>query len=497
MRRFAAFLLAVMVLLSVVTVSSSDELASAAEAVIDTSFEELEGIGYGAAAVETDAVFENAVPVESVWTVMPVMDAAPAVEEIEAASDGLVAATEEITENAAPVVDAAAVDTVIAGAVKPALRVSVRVLNAGDIRELDSVTLMASVEGTRADGVFWFRMRMDLPEEERVWEEIGEGETLNLTASLSMNSMLFTAVACLEGFDSVMADPMTITVYPREVADETVQPVEEIPVQPQAASVPAVRPDMIEYPDLGVTDVQTAGAAEAVEPLEDVQTEEAAREEIEQIQMMAVTYTLPQAEEEVVPVEIEQEPVEVTEVENITALLYGAASEEIPEAEIEEIPETEIMAAMQMQAALDTEDELEELKAEETENPQAAVEDDQAKAQSDDDRTEMQLVSTIGGIINISDDLDEILDVPDVLAARFYDIQVSITSSRREVIRKGETIYLTGVVKGADGLDLHYQWECNRGDGFEKVENGNESVYSFTADAQSLSWTWRLIVTCF
>ena len=77
------------------------------------------------------------------------------------------------------------------------------------------------------------------------------------------------------------------------------------------------------------------------------------------------------------------------------------------------------------------------------------------------------------------------------------EVKVTISSSCPAVIRHGEMITLTGTVDGAEGLEMHYQWECDRGNGFEPIEGANQAQYSFPADADSLSWVWRLIVTCY
>ena len=68
---------------------------------------------------------------------------------------------------------------------------------------------------------------------------------------------------------------------------------------------------------------------------------------------------------------------------------------------------------------------------------------------------------------------------------------VRILTSFTGVIGYGEQIDLSSEV---DGEVLSYQWECDKGQGFEKIKGANDPTYSFTATPESLSWNWRLTV---
>lgn len=69
-----------------------------------------------------------------------------------------------------------------------------------------------------------------------------------------------------------------------------------------------------------------------------------------------------------------------------------------------------------------------------------------------------------------------------------------IFSSRSAVMEPGETVTLTSRLENADGYEIRYQWECDRGAGFEAVEGANSDTYAFKADTQTLSYNWRLVV---
>lgn len=74
--------------------------------------------------------------------------------------------------------------------------------------------------------------------------------------------------------------------------------------------------------------------------------------------------------------------------------------------------------------------------------------------------------------------------------------KVTIFSSRRSVMREGETVVLTSRLEGfEDCTEITYQWYRDAGSGFEPVEGATEATYSFQADRESLSWDWQLAVT--
>ena len=74
------------------------------------------------------------------------------------------------------------------------------------------------------------------------------------------------------------------------------------------------------------------------------------------------------------------------------------------------------------------------------------------------------------------------------------NMKVTIFTSRRTAMKVGETVYLTSKLEGFDGYELKYQWECDKGAGFEPVSGANGDSWSFEASAESLGWYWRLSV---
>lgn len=72
--------------------------------------------------------------------------------------------------------------------------------------------------------------------------------------------------------------------------------------------------------------------------------------------------------------------------------------------------------------------------------------------------------------------------------------KVTIFSSREAVMEPGEMVTLTSLLEYADGYEIRYQWECDRGGGFETVEGANDDYYVFEANQETLAYTWRLVV---
>ena len=72
-------------------------------------------------------------------------------------------------------------------------------------------------------------------------------------------------------------------------------------------------------------------------------------------------------------------------------------------------------------------------------------------------------------------------------------LNVRIESSMSGMILLGDTITLTSFVENPPAV-LAYQWECDRGEGYQPVEGAVEDSYSFTATEESVLWNWRLTV---
>lgn len=71
---------------------------------------------------------------------------------------------------------------------------------------------------------------------------------------------------------------------------------------------------------------------------------------------------------------------------------------------------------------------------------------------------------------------------------------VRITIIRQQTMMTGDPVKLISELHGFDGCEVNYQWQCDKGSGFEDVAGANGATYTFPATAESLRWSWRLTV---
>ena len=74
--------------------------------------------------------------------------------------------------------------------------------------------------------------------------------------------------------------------------------------------------------------------------------------------------------------------------------------------------------------------------------------------------------------------------------------KVLIKSSRKEVVIEGEIITLYSKLVGFDDVEVHYQWQVDRGDGegWVNVEGATGPNHQFVARKDTILYSWRLIV---
>ena len=75
--------------------------------------------------------------------------------------------------------------------------------------------------------------------------------------------------------------------------------------------------------------------------------------------------------------------------------------------------------------------------------------------------------------------------------------KVQIKSSRKDVVIEGEIITLYSRLTGFDDVEVHYQWQVDRGDGagWVDVEGATGSEHSFVARKDTILYSWRLTIT--
>lgn len=75
------------------------------------------------------------------------------------------------------------------------------------------------------------------------------------------------------------------------------------------------------------------------------------------------------------------------------------------------------------------------------------------------------------------------------------NLKVTIFTSRRTVVAPGEAIYLTSKLEGFEDYTVTYQWQYDRGNGFEDIEGATGDTYTYAASVETLSYDWRLVIS--
>ena len=82
-------------------------------------------------------------------------------------------------------------------------------------------------------------------------------------------------------------------------------------------------------------------------------------------------------------------------------------------------------------------------------------------------------------------------------AADEVERKVLIRSSRGDTVVEGEIITLYSKLVGFDGVEVHYQWQVDRGDGegWVDVDGATGEEHSFVARKDTILYSWRLTIS--
>ena len=86
---------------------------------------------------------------------------------------------------------------------------------------------------------------------------------------------------------------------------------------------------------------------------------------------------------------------------------------------------------------------------------------------------------------------------PDNQIQLITEKKVTIFIDREPIMYVGQTVHLTSKLEGfEDCTEIIYQWQVDKNDeyGWQEVKDGNKDHYEFAASAETLSWSWRLVV---
>lgn len=73
--------------------------------------------------------------------------------------------------------------------------------------------------------------------------------------------------------------------------------------------------------------------------------------------------------------------------------------------------------------------------------------------------------------------------------------KVHISSTRGDVVIENEIITLSSQLIGFDGVEVRYQWQVDRGDGWTDVDGATGPTHQFVATRDTILYSWRLIVS--
>ena len=123
----------------------------------------------------------------------------------------------------------------------------------------------------------------------------------------------------------------------------------------------------------------------------------------------------------------------------------------------------------------------EDLQTDETGDPEATPEEDEGEPEEEAGEPEDEAEPEAEG---------EQADKP-------VERQVRIKSSRKDIVIENEIITLTSELIGFEGVEVHYQWQVDRGDelGWVDVEGATGPEHSFVARKDTILYSWRLIIT--
>lgn len=74
-------------------------------------------------------------------------------------------------------------------------------------------------------------------------------------------------------------------------------------------------------------------------------------------------------------------------------------------------------------------------------------------------------------------------------------LKVEIFTTQGDAVMLGETITLSCKLTGFEGLTYKVQWQFNDGSGWQDMPEATEETYSFAADEDNVSYSWRLAVS--
>ena len=359
--------------------------------------------------------------------------------------------------------------------------VEVKRVGSSELHYGDKVTLKAIV--TKANVKYSIRWEAKINGE---WKKLATGEKYEFIVKKENAELSYRAVAVADS----KANEKESDIF--KLPEVTEAPAEEEPVEEQPAEEPVAEEPTTEEP---VVEEPVAEEPVTEEPAEEIPAEEIPAEEIPAEEIPA----------EEIPAEelpAEEEPVEEIPAEELP-LDETTSEEEIDEEALVEIPEvvdTPLGAApvisqadADVRVAADGLSDIFVTLPEGTVLNVLSIEGDWVLVEIEVDGLVMQGYIHKKDVLGLPEEEPEVDEAGEVVE---IPKKVTIFSSRRTVMTRGETVELTSLLEGfEDCSEILYQWECDNGSGFVAVPGANSASYSFKASATTLSWGWRLTVS--
>ncbi len=399
-------------------------------------------------------------------------------------------------------------------------KVAVRAFKEADLRLGMDAYLMAEVSGANMSYTVNWQSRED-EDEEKPWEDIAfVGETYQMKLTADAAKLEYRCILTGTDGSKIISKGYRFpnSIYPA-AAPKVEEPViiQETPVAEEEAAVeepvveePVAEEPVVEEPaaEEPVTEEPVAEEPVAEEPVaEETAAEEPAAEEPAVKTPFTFTPAVvkepvaeePVAEEPVVEEPAEEEPA----VEEPIVFNFGGKEEPAEEIEIEDsetplgLTEPQTIVLENNDIEVNVREGADGLAAIFTSLPEGAevtvvnVKDDWATVIVNGELGYIY-IDDIAGYLDLTEEelAEESAEAPVETPKK-----ITIFTSRRTVMEEGEPVYLTSKLEGfEDCEEILYIWYVDKGNGFEVVEGANEATYTFTADAETLSWGWYLSV---
>lgn len=184
---------------------------------------------------------------------------------------------------------------------------------------------------------------------------------------------------------------------------------------------------------------------------------------------------------------IEETPKIIEEIQSSEELITLEIIEE-NKAEETVVTEEEEEEEKQEQQSIEEENTIEEINEEEVKTEKEVEEIEEVNEEVVEEEENEETEETEEVVEEVNEEEEEVNEEATTIK------QVFIKSSARSCMTRGEPVYLTSYLTGFEGCEIYYQWQCDKGNGFQDIPGANSDSYTFSANKETLSWGWRLTV---